>query len=290
MKTIVVTGIDGFLGCNFFCRLRNKYEIIGLVRNRKSLKRLISGQLTLYDSVSEIENYVSTHKIFAIVHLATVYEGEKEIQRFVNIELPKQLFNIALENGVALFLNADTFFSRLPQDYEYLQSYNQSKKECRLFLEKKSGVTKPIHMIIHHMYGPYDSSGKFIMKLFKDFTDGSIKFIPLTTGEQKRDFIYVDDVVSAFDTILNNSETVLRNQLVDICTGKMTAIRDVVELIKETTHSQIRLGYGELPTRKGEPDMDSIEYSNECLKALAWEPQVDLEQGLSKLYEWYVSA
>lgn len=290
MKSIVVTGIDGFLGYNFFNCLKDKYEIIGFVRDLKALKRLRFDQLRLYDSLAELEKCIATQRISAIVHFATSYRDENKTQQFVNIELPGKLFDIAVAHKIKVFLNTDTFISRLPQEYDYLTNYSRSKKECRLLLGRKKGITKPIHMVIHHMYGPYDSPRKFIMQLFRNCTDTSIKNMPLTTGKQSRDFIYVDDVVTAFDAVLDNHKIIPRNQSIDVCTGHLATIGEVVELTKKITHSQIHLGYGELSVRKGEPDMKNIKYSNEYLKSVGWKPQFSLKQGISEVYKWYINA
>ena len=70
------------------------------------------------------------------------------------------------------------------------------------------------------MYGPNDGPSKFISKLIKDFQLDAPN-IPLTDGKQKRDFIYIDDVVNAFLIVLKKNlkidfqslRLVLENQL-----------------------------------------------------------------------------
>ena len=51
------------------------------------------------------------------------------------------------------------------------------------------------------MFGPNDSSGKFVFEMQKNM-EANIESIDLTECDQLRDFIYIDDVVSAFEIVL----------------------------------------------------------------------------------------
>ncbi len=71
-------------------------------------------------------------------------------------------------------------------------------------------------------------------------------------GEQKRDFIYIDDVVSAYLLLLEKIDT--ENEWLDIRlnTGHPLTIKEFVKAVHEATHSTSKLDFGALPYRKNE--------------------------------------
>lgn len=64
------------------------------------------------------------------------------------------------------------------------------------FLSNKQ--TKMINIKIEHMYGALDDENKFIYWLINKLKQ-NVEKIDLTSGVQKRDFIYIDDIVSAYE-------------------------------------------------------------------------------------------
>ncbi len=62
-------------------------------------------------------------------------------------------------------------------------------------------------MKIFHMYGPGDSPNKFIPWLIAQLKNNVPK-IDLTAGEQTRDFIYIDDVCTAFKTVCDKMDDI----------------------------------------------------------------------------------
>ncbi|EDM2890084.1 CDP-abequose synthase, partial [Salmonella enterica subsp. enterica serovar Typhimurium] len=58
-----------------------------------------------------------------------------------------------------------------------------------------------VNMRLEHVYGPGDGENKFIPYII-DCLNKKQSCVKCTTGEQIRDFIFVDDVVNAYLTIL----------------------------------------------------------------------------------------
>lgn len=107
-----------------------------------------------------------------------------------------------------------------------------------------------------------------------------VDFIDLTLGEQKRDFIYIDDVVEAFMTLVNFSFDVPNNLYrYEIGTGKNIEIREFVQTVKTMTGNKVtRLNFGMLPYRENEIMESHVDIS--MLSRLGWQPQISLVEGL----------
>ena len=75
----------------------------------------------------------------------------------------------------------------------------------------------------------------------------------MTAGEQKRDFIHIDDVVSIYQLLLKKVQKESSfYQEYPIGSGKATTVRELVEIIHKLTKSKTILNFGALPYREGE--------------------------------------
>jgi nucleoside-diphosphate-sugar epimerase len=110
----------------------------------------------------------------------------------------------------------------------------------------------------------------------------------VTKGEQLRDFIYIEDVVSAYLTILKKIKKLQNFNEFDVGTGTLTSIRTFVETLKtvyDDSHlqSDSQFIFGAIPYREGE--MMSVQVDNSALLQLGWHPIFDLNTGLRKIIE-----
>ena len=111
-----------------------------------------------------------------------------------NVIFPIKLIEKADMENLKLFINTDSFSSKF-QDSSYLKEYISSKKIFKEYLKSIFGV-QVINLQLEHVIGEYDSNGKFITFLFNEMLNNNK--IKLTEGNQKRDFIYISDVVDAY--------------------------------------------------------------------------------------------
>ncbi|MEN8907986.1 MAG: NAD-dependent epimerase/dehydratase family protein, partial [Clostridiales bacterium] len=139
---------------------------------------------------------------------------------------------------------------------------------------------KFVNMKLFHMYGPNDSSHKFIPQMINAINN-NIESIKLTQGDQERDFIYIEDVIRAYSLVLKNIDKLSGFTEFQVGTGEVVSIRDLLSLIKHITNSNTKLLFGALPYRNGEI-MSSKANTNELLR-IGWKAIVSLEDGLSKI-------
>lgn len=102
---------------------------------------------------------------------------------------------------------------------------------------------------------------------------------PLTAGEQQRDWIYISDVIAG---LLAVGKAVLPPGLtVDLGTGHLTRIADVVRMIYELSASDGRPLVGALPSRPGEEEMQVADVET-TQDLIGWQAAVSLEEGLTR--------
>lgn len=141
---------------------------------------------------------------------------------------------------------------------------------------------KFINMNLQHFYGP-DAKNNFISYVINGCLSNST--IPLTTGIQKRDFIYITDVVNAFAAVVKNTDILLSFENIDVGSGSTVSIKELVQQIKVMTNSTSFLDFGIKETRQNE--VLEMLANNKRLVSLGWSPTVDLLQGLKLTIEYY---
>ncbi|WP_298505758.1 NAD(P)-dependent oxidoreductase [uncultured Maribacter sp.] len=283
-QSLFITGADGFLGHHLVQQLGKTYHIIGLVRSPQNLKRLRTGQITLCSTDESLNEVFDKYRPVGIVHTATKYgRTEESVPSMldVNVDLPVHLLELSQKYNSKAFINIGSFITQ-GKGYNYLQDYALSKKQCSEWLRliaNKVNTCKVIDFTLYHPYGPGDSDSKFVTNMVKTIKKRT-PFIDLTPGEQKRDFIYIKDVVSAIELTLNRFDDLQTAYTqTDLGTGSSHTLRYFLETLKEVSgNTETELRFGKLPYRENEI-MEAKAIPN-LLTSWGWKPNYTLNQGL----------
>jgi nucleoside-diphosphate-sugar epimerase len=100
----------------------------------------------------------------------------------------------------------------------------------------------------------------------------------MTGGDQQRDFIYIEDVIEGL-LIVGRTDG-LEGRTLDLGTGVLRRVRDVVAQIWSLTGSRGEMEVGALPYRPGEVPAIPADVSR-TRRLTGWEARVALEQGLT---------
>lgn len=290
MGKILLTGATGYLGSHLLKGLLDKtdYEIVVLKRSFSNIKKidafLNSSKVTSYDiDKIDLEQVFKENKIETIIHCATNYGREdknKENIEEANLNFPLKLLDFAIQYKVENFINTDTVIDKNVNDYSI------TKKQFLEKLIEKQNEIKCVNMALEHFYGEGDNITKFPTFLAEKFLNNAEE-INLTKGEQKRYFIYIDDVVDSYLTVLYNIKK-LQNQYTEfeVSSQETITIKDFVLLLKELTGNTVtKLNFGAVPYRENELMESKSDISK--LLELGWSPKVSLKEGLKKLVEVY---
>jgi nucleoside-diphosphate-sugar epimerase len=163
--------------------------------------------------------------------------------------------------------------------------YGQTKLAGTRFLEeccKEIGI-KGLTARLFSVYGPGEHSSRLLPSLIDAVHTG--KAIPLTTGNQKRDFTYVEDVAEGL-LRLGLVAATSPDKIVNLATGTLTSVRCFAESAARILKiPQNHLVFGAIPTRKEEMEHDVV--SLRLLLGLAkWVPSTSVEVGIRKTLKW----
>jgi len=285
MKTILITGINGYLGSKLAIALSNSFEIVGLEYNCENLYRIKDYSFKVYDCKHGIPNELfGENKIEIIVHTATFYGRNNESDTEVfhsNFLLPQILLNTALLNSCNYFINTDTALDRHTSIYslskkmflDYLIYYSQIKK------------VKVVNLKLDHFYGPGSSDTNFITLMVKKMLNNEKK-IKLTLGEQSRDFLYVSDLINAFEKIINKLDKFSEFTEFEVGSGNSIKIKTILQKIKSFCKSQSYLDFGAIPYRKNEIMNSNNNIDN--LISLGWSQKVPIEDGINEVIDFEI--
>ena len=103
-------------------------------------------------------------------------------------------------------------------------------------------------------------------------------------GNQTRDYTYVEDLVCAFDLILNCSQPL--EEPVNIGTGREARIIDLANMVIDLSGRRGSIEPIHVEARPGEVER-LIAQNSRAKELLGWEPNFTLEDGLRKFINWY---
>lgn len=284
---IVITGGTGFLGSRLVRRLINGHCTVTLIKRKSTDFRRVADLLsrpTLRTlECEQVESFFSHRpNVHAVIHAATNYgrtAGEPRSVFEANTLFPLRLLEAARDAKVPIFLNVGT---SLPRD---LNVYALSKTHFAEWAQAicSGGDTRFIHAVVEQFFGPEDDGHKFITHLINACLQQKNE-IALTSGEQYRDFMHVDDVVGAILLLLEKGLSMPPGpHRFEIGSGKAVPVKYVAETIKQLTGAQSYLNFGALPFRANEPMFSQADIS--AMSDLGWAPKIVLKDGLRMTIE-----
>lgn len=286
MKTkILLSGATGFLGSHLLKNLiRSGYEIVILVRENSNEYRIknLNGfyRFTIDYNLSNLDELFKIHNVNTIIHLATEYGRDLPTSSVIhsNVLMPIKLIEASRANNIRLFINTDSYFCKFHK-YGYLQDYINSKIFFKNYLKSISGF-KVVNMQLEHLFGEHDSITKSIPSLISRMLKNE-ESIELSEGDQKRDFIYVSDVVDAYLLVLKKQDSLKEFENFEVGLGEAIPFKTFIKEIHGVIGSKSNLKFGLLPTRDNE--IAESRSNNKNLIKLGWTPRFTINSALSHM-------
>lgn len=134
---------------------------------------------------------------------------------------------------------------------------------------------------IFFAYGPHEAPQRLVPSVIRGIGAGEI--VPCTDGLQRRDFLFVDDVASAFVALLDSDVT----GAIDIGSGTAVPVREVVSRIADQMNGHRLIRLGSLPRPAAEPAIIRAD-TERLFGDVGWTPRWTLEAGLAKTIQWWM--
>ncbi|MEM7118402.1 MAG: NAD-dependent epimerase/dehydratase family protein [Chloroflexota bacterium] len=295
MKRILVTGATGFIGRALVLHLLKQPEtaVSLLLRETysdttKPLPPDLASRRDQFEAVyADLRNFRLTSRAVrqaepdVVVHLAAAGVTDP----FLNVDTAVR-YNVT---GMLNLLRAcfekriDTdrlIVARTPGEKSSMNAYAASKAAAWQFCEMYARTQQwPIvGAMIYQAYGPGQSPRNVIPAALQAALSG--QDFPMTAGTQRRDWIFIADVVAGLWQMVN--QPMPAGKTADLGTGVATSVADVVRLVYEQFGQGGQPLIGRLPGRPGE---DAVQVADvaQTRQYLGWETAVSLRDGISQL-------
>jgi nucleoside-diphosphate-sugar epimerase len=308
-QKILVTGVSSFIGCHLAREFSRNTEWEVLPTGSKNhedydknrAQRIEFGAskndwtvLNLEDEPG-IKQFIRKHRPDVWIHhagYATDYASPNYDTRKgqeTNVAPLKYIFENLAQNGCRGVIVTGSSMEYSGTDKPCLESdsclpdtrYGQSKlKETLTALEMSDRFGVPTRVArLFIPFGPLDDPNKLIYYVLDRLKNGDP--VDLSPCKQKRDFIYIDDVVEAYSLLIKDLDRG-GSDIFNICSGQAISVEDVVNWVAEKVGaSKSLLNFGARTMREGE-QMISYGSNEKAHKLLGWKPG-EVQEGILKL-------
>ena len=306
---ILVCGATGFIGRNYVERLltQKNTEVIGVYHTREPYDapglKWVYADLRQPDQVNKILPDVDI-----IVQAAAITSGSKDVveRPYIhiadNVVMNSYLMRGALDHRIQQFILFSCTVMYHSQDTPHTEtSFDPSRPITpayfagawnKIYLEKMaefySALDTTRYTAIRHsnIFGPYDKydldhSHVFGATVTKVMT-AKEKLIVWGEGKEKRDFLYVDDLLDFIDLAIS----LQKKQFEIYCcgSGKGVSVNELVSKMLQHSGRDIMVEHD-----LSKPSIP-VEIVLDCSKAqleLNWAPKLDLDKGVKKTFDWW---
>lgn len=295
---VLVTGATGFIGRPLIQHLiQNEISTTILVREvyggEKPLPKPLDSLRPLFKTVyADLRNYRLTSRAVQeaapthVIHLAAAGVTDPflpvETTLRHNLQATLNLLRACFESKDGRSQPIQIIIARTPGERTAMNVYAAGKAAawqfCRMYARTDGW---PIHgAMIFQAYGPEQNANNLIPSAIR--AARADQDFPMTSGDQERDWIYLNDIVQGLYTALD--KPLPPGTSFDLGTGRSVTVAEVVETIYRLAKSSGSPQIGALPSRPGEAEIQTANAAN-TEQLINWRAKISLEQGLRLLLE-----
>ena len=288
-KKILIVGATGFIGYHLakHC-LKKKWRVIGFSKNKpRDIRRLKKIKYIKGDLFKEKDLRKIKDKIDYVVNLGGYVDHSNKIATYKSHYIGcKNLSNYFLNKNLKSFIQMGS-----GGEYGKINSPHKETFRCKpksVYSRSKFLATKHLLRLnkkynfpctilrLYQTFGDKQAINRLIPIVITSCIKG--KKFPCSEGKQYRDFVHVDDVVSAIMKCINKKTA--NGQIFNLGTGKPIKIKKLTILIRD----KIGDGYpdfGKIKLRN-EETLKIFPKVNKIKKLINWKPKMSLLKGLKK--------
>lgn len=288
MKALV-TGANGFIGSNLIRRLlRDGYEVIGLddfsagnPRQDLPIKEGNVADLWIMDRLvgeTEVVFHLAA-KTMALSTSRQLADLGTNIGGTLNVLLCARRHGVPVvySSSSAIYGNGKLPFNEESSPVELLTPYAASKHAAEGYCQVYKNDIPIAVLRLSNVYGPYQVASNPYCGVIAKLLARSKRGLPLPvygSGNQTRDFTYVDDVIEAL--VLASQKGF--GEVINIGTGVETSINQLAALIGGQVNYQ--------PERDIDLISRRVVDNSKAERVLGWQPSTELTTGLELTRQW----
>lgn len=310
---VLVCGATGFIGRNMVEQLssRSNFQIIA-VRNTRPEYKVENAIHPIKWIQADLRNPDDVAKVLAdvdiVIQAAATTSGAKDIvsRPFIHVTdnavMNSYLLREAFEKKIKHFIFFSCTVMYPSSEYPLKEEDWNGATEIhpryfgvantKVYIEKMleffSRISEMKTTAIRHsnIYGPHDKfdldrSHVFGATITKAMT-AKDKIIVWGTGEEERDLLHIDDLVSFVISVINNQKEKYR--LYNCGLGEKISIKNLVHKIVSASKKKLEVIHDtSQPTIKTSLFLDITRANNE----LGWKPMVTIDEGISRTVDWW---
>ncbi len=295
MKKVVVSGGAGFIGSHLVEKLVEEgHEVIviddlsmGREKNLEKVKdKIVFHKKGVHELKPDEEIFKGVKWVFHLAGLADIVPSIEQPLNYhkSNVDGTVAILEASRFAGVERFVYAassscygipDVYPTSETAPIKPMYPYALTKYIGEAYVLHWGKVYKlpVISCRLFNVYGPRSRTTGAYGAVFGVFLAQKLAGKPFTVvgdGTQKRDFIFVSDVVDAFLTMVMCENCI--GEVFNIGSGNPQSINRLVELLEgDVVH---------VPKRPGEPDITWADISK-IKKYTSWQPKISFEEGVS---------
>lgn len=308
LKRILITGTSGFVGGELLAALGKdkRYELHAVERYVTGRRPLGAGtsvptHIADLTDATAVKNVVRLVQPDAVVHLAAISPVSYSYDHAAEVIRNNVLSTVNLSEACRRELSTfDRFiFSGTSEEYgnngalkQYEGAprhpnspYAVSKVACEDFLthlwrayEFPAIIARPFNT-----YGRRNDAHFFIERMLWQMKAGQ-SIVRLGDSATIRDFMFIDDHVKAYKTLLESDPVASFGQVFNFCTGVGRQLVDIAEIAAHISKWQGEIVWNTIPRRP--EDIEILIGDNlKAKQLLGWTPQWTLEDGLRETLE-----
>ena len=245
---ILVTGVAGFIGSQICKELvKKKYSVIGVDDLSSGLKKNIPKNIKFFNfDLSNFKNYKKLPICDYILHLAGQSSGDisfddpvEDLKKNTQSTLNLIKFGINSKSKKIIYASSMSVYGDLNKK-KYSENLTAQPKSCygiskltsesylKIFSKKLNFLT----FRMFNVYGPGQDLSNLrqgMVSIYLAQASKNKKIKVKGSLKRIRDFVYIDDVVDIWIKSINKN---IKNETINLSTGKPTTVKKVLELIK----------------------------------------------------------
>ncbi|PIR86316.1 hypothetical protein COU13_01620 [Candidatus Kaiserbacteria bacterium CG10_big_fil_rev_8_21_14_0_10_43_70] len=305
-KKVIVTGGAGFIGSHLCERLVKEGAEVVVIDDLRSgskenLESVLSDITFIHSSTLDIKKceaaFANAEIVFHLAAVASVAESIEDpvfthtvnVDGLVNVlELARQakVKKIVFVSSAAVYgsdaplpiTEEEPFSPESPYALHKIIGEEYVSLYHRLF-----GLEVAI-LRFFNVYGPRQKPDSHYAGVISIFMDKAKHREPLSiegSGEQTRDFIYVDDAINA---MIRAAKVDTKKVVVNIGTGKQLSINELADSVNTAVDNTA--GTSHIAGRVGSV-RDSVADISKAKEILGWQPKISISEGIAELKKEY---